>query len=329
MAHCTRPGSLAGGPHLLGALWTLAVVLAAAGDAAASPRVVVTVKPLHSLVAGVMEGVGAPDLIIRGAGSPHTYQLRPSEAGQLEGAELIFWIGEALETFMEKPLAALGRKARIVEAMSRREVALLPGRAGGAWEAHADPPSGGAAREHGHPAGHEAAGLDGHLWLDPENARAIVRIAAEELGRLDPGHRGRYAANAARMLARIEALDVELRGALSPVGGIPFIVFHDAYQYFEKRYGLRAVGSVTLSPERRPGARRVREIRERIRGLGARCVFSEPQFPSAILATLLEGTNTRTGTLDPEGADLPAGPDAWFSLMRSLGASLVQCLAVP
>ena len=107
---------------------------------------------------------------------------------------------------------------------------------------------------------------------------------------------------------------------------IPFVVFHDAYQYFEKSYALRAVGSITVSAERRPGAKRVKEIRETIRSLGARCVFSEPQFSSAILDTLLEGTKTRTGTLDPLGAGLPAGPDAYFTLMRSLGSSLAECL---
>jgi zinc transport system substrate-binding protein len=329
MAHCTREESLAGGWPLFYALWAFAAALGAAAGAAAAPRVVVTVKPLHSLVAGVMEGVGIPDLIIRGAASPHTYSLRPSEARMLEGAELIFWIGEALETFMEKPLAAFGGKARIVEVMSLKEIALLPGRSGGAWDAHAEPASGHTAHDREHAAGHGAAARDGHLWLDPANAVVIVRIAAEELGRADPANRNRYTANAARVIARIRTLDVELQASLSPLGGTPFIVFHDAYQYLEKRYALRAVGSVAVSPERRPGAKRVREIREKIKTLGARCVFSEPQFPSTLLATLLEGSSARQGTLDPEGADLPAGPDAWFALMRSLGASLVSCLTAP
>ena len=317
--------------RLLGAAGAFVAVLAAAVAATAAPRVVVTVKPLHSLVAGVMEGVGTPELIIRGAGSPHTYSLRPSEARMLEDAELIFWIGEALETFMERPLDALGSKARVVEVMGLPGIALLPGREGGAWDADAGEPHGGpgrAADEPAHAAGHGGASFDGHLWLDSANAELIVRVAMEELTRIDPGNRGRYEANAARLAARISALDAELKATLSPVSGVPFIVFHDAYRYLEKRYRLRAVGSVAVSPERGPGARRVREIREKIRSLGARCVFSEPQFPSTILATLLEGTDTRRGVLDPEGADLPPGPDAWFALMRSLGASLVQCLAV-
>jgi zinc transport system substrate-binding protein len=300
-----RPGSVA----------ALAVTLlfTALGTAIAAPRVVVTVKPLHSLVAGVMAGVGEPELIIRGAGSPHTYSLKPSEARLLENAQVIFWVGESLETFMEKPLSVLGSRARIVQAMQLPGITLLAGREGGAWEGHAR---------------HEAAahGHDGHLWLDPANARLIARHAAEVLGQLDPANSGRYAANADALVARIDALDAFLKATLAPVRDIPFVVFHDAYQYFEKSYALRAVGSITASAERTPGARRVREIRDTIRSLGARCVFSEPQFSSALLGTLLEGTNTGTGTLDPIGAGLPAGPDAYFTLMRSLGSALAECL---
>ncbi len=301
------------------AAFVVALLLATIGTASAGPRVAVTVKPLHSLVAGVMAGVGEPDLIISGAGSPHTYSLKPSDARLLERAQVVFWIGESLETFMEKPLAALGSKARIVEVMRLPGITLLPGRAGGAWDEH----EGTDAAAHGH-GGRETH--DGHLWLDPANARVIAREVADVLGRIDPDNRGRYAANAAALLARVDALDAWLKATLAPVREIPFVVFHDAYQYFEKSYALRAVGSVTVSAERKPGARRVKEIRSTIRGLGARCVFNEPQFSSSILGTLLEGTDIRTGTLDPLGADLPAGPDAYFTLMRGLGSSLADCL---
>ena len=296
---------------------SLAVALALAPAAAAgAPRVVVTIKPLHALVAGVMEGVGTPELLIRGAASPHTYSLRPSEARLLESAQIIFWIGESLETFMERPLTALGSKARVVEVMRAPGISLLPGRRGGAWNAHDG-------EEHG---GEDHAGGDPHLWLDPENARAIVHVATAVLGEADPGNRGRYATNAAKIVARIDDLDAGLLARLSPLREIPFVVFHDAYQYLERRYALRAVGSITVGPERAPGARRIREIRERIRGSGARCVFSEPQFSPAILANLVEGTGARTAALDPLGADLPPGPEVWFGLMRALGASLAGCL---
>jgi len=263
-------------------------------------------------------------LIIHGAASPHTYSLKPSEARLLENAQVIFWVGESLETFMEKPLAALGPGARVVEIMRLPGITLLAGRAGGAWgepEGGEDVAALAPGRDrHGH------ASYDGHLWLDPANARAIARAAAGELGRIDGGNRARYAANAEALVARIDALDAGLRATLAPVRDIPFVVFHDAYQYFEKSYALHAVGSVSASAERKPGARRVKEIRDASRKLGARCVFGEPQFSPAILGTLLEGTDIRSGTLDPLGAGLPAGPDAYFTLMNALGTSLAECL---
>lgn len=319
--HCTRERGARPISRLPARAALLAACLLVAPRAAAgAPRVAVTVKPLHSLVAGVMAGVGEPALIIRGAGSPHAYSLKPSDARVLEEAQAIFWIGESLETFMEKPLAALGARARIVEVGRAPGVVVLTGQGGGA------PEDGGGSEPDGHGHGHGAAEWDGHVWLDPRNAKAIARLVAAELGELDPANRERYRENAAALMRRIDALDAELERLLAPVRDVPYVVFHDAYRYFERRYALRQVGSITASPERRPGARRVGEVRERIRTLGARCVFSEPQFPSAIVGTLVEGTGARTGTLDPLGAELPAGPEAWFALMRALGSSLSSCL---
>jgi zinc transport system substrate-binding protein len=332
MPHCTWVRAPAGRPArlLAAAVAAAALGLALPAALAAAPRVVVSVKPLHSLVAGVMAGVGEPELLVRGAGSPHTYSLKPSDARLLDGAQVIFWVGESLEGFLARPLAALGSRARIVAVAKAPGIALLRGRAGGAWEDHEDhedheghgdeAPAAGGGDAHGD------AGYDGHVWLDPANARAVVRLAATVLGEADPANRARYAGNADRLVARVDALDAELQAALAPVRDVPFIVFHDAYHYLERRYGLRAVGAVAVSPERGPGARRVAEVRERIRASGARCVFSEPQFPSALLGTLTEGTAVRVATLDPLGADLPAGPEAWFALMRNLAAALDSCL---
>jgi zinc transport system substrate-binding protein len=306
-----------------------ALILLAGRPAIAVPRVLVTVKPLHSLVAGVMEGVGTPDLLVRGTGSPHTYSLRPSEARLLEDAQVVFWVGASLETFLAKPLSALGQGARIVAAAGMPGVTLLPGRVGGAWgphTGHEDDPGDRGGDGHARGGENDDTRWDGHLWLDPANATAIARAAADVLGQADPQNRERYAANAARLVARVASLDADVRQRLAPVRDRAYVVFHDAYQYFERAYGLRAVGSVVVSAERAPGARRIRETRERIRGLGARCVFSEPQFPPAIVGTLLEGTDTRAGVLDPLGAAVPAGPDAWFALMRGLADALAGCL---
>ena len=178
-----------------------------------------------------------------------------------------------------------------------------------------------AGHEHGH------GEVDPHVWLDPENARAMARVITEELVEHDPDNKAAYEANLAALNARLDSETAEIRDMLAPVKDKGFIVFHDAYQYFEKRFGLAAAGSITVSPEVIPGAERVSAIKAKIGELGATCVFAEPQFEPKLIAVVTEGTNARTGTLDPLGAALPAGPDQYFGLMNDLATSLKDCLA--
>jgi zinc transport system substrate-binding protein len=286
--------------------------------AAAEPQVVASIKPIHSLVAGVMQGVGEPVLLLSGASSPHDYSLRPSDARSLEGAAAMFWVGEGLEAFLAKPLDALAGDARIVALSEADGVALLPAREGGLWQedAHQEEPH---AEEHEHE-------HDMHAWLDPHNAAAMVEAIVSALGTVDPENGARYEANGRELRARLEALDEELRDQLAPVADRPFVVFHDAYQYFGQRYGLSEVGSITVDPQRRPGAQRLTEIRARLQELGAACVFAEPQFEPAVVDTVIEGSAARKGVLDPLGATLEAGPDQYFELLDGLAGALVACL---
>lgn len=320
--------------------------------AAETPRVVVSIKPLHAIIAGVMEGVAVPELLLAGGESPHSYALRPSQARLLAKADVIFWVGPELEGFLVKPLQSLGGKGRVVALLEAPGIILLPARSGGVWEVHdhhGDDRDHHAApgkeshegeKEHKHHHDHHPApgkpevypdhqGKDPHLWLDPQNAREIARLAAVELSRLFPAHRSQLAANAEVLAAKLDLLDVELRQGLSALRGHPFIVFHDAYQYLEARYGLRAAGAITLSPEQAPGAQRLREIRKTIRERQAACVFAEPQFEPRLVATVVEGSGARQGVLDPLGADLKAGPEAYFVLMRRFVEELRSCLQVP
>jgi zinc transport system substrate-binding protein len=291
----------------------------AAGTALAEARVVASVKPLHSLVAGVMEGVGEPTLLVRGAASPHSYALKPSDAEALRRAQLVLWVGESLEGFLAKPLRTLAGSARVVELAAEPGVRTLPVREGGLWGGHD--------HEHGHGQGREHEAIDGHVWLDPGNAKAIVGLAADRLAGIDPANAPAYRANADRLSARIDALDREIRDALEPVRERPFVVFHDAYHYLEDRYGLRAVGAIAVNPERPPSAKRLREIRATLEKRGAVCVFAEPQFEPAVVRTVVEGTAVRRGVLDPEGANLADGPGLYFELMRANARALKDCLS--
>ncbi|ALG74004.1 zinc transporter [Azospirillum thiophilum] len=315
---------------LLSALF-VSPALPALADA---PKVVVSIKPIHSLVAAVMQGVGEPALLVRGGASPHSYAMKPSDAKALSAADLVVWVGPELESFLEKPLKANAPKARLLTLMELKGLTLLESREGGAWEAHDHGHESHDHKGHDHKAhdhkdhdhGDEHEELNSHIWLDPANARAIVVATAEALAARDPADAEAYRTNADRTLQALDALDAELKATLAPLKDKPFVVFHDAYQYFEARYDLSAVGSITVSPDRRPSAKRLSAIRAKIGGLGAACVFAEPQFEPALVQTVVEGTKAKTGVLDPEGADLAEGVALYPTLLRNLAASLRGCL---
>ncbi len=310
----------------------------AAADTPA-PAVVSSIPPVHSLVAAVMAGVGEPKLLVKGGSSPHTASLRPSDAAALQKADLVFWIGDGLETFLAKPLAALPDRAEVVALAEAPGVKLLPVRQGGVWDGHdhAHEEHGHEEHEHGEEHGEAAAGdaadghgdgaLDMHIWLDPENARAMAAAIADALAKADPARADIYTGNAKGLHQRLTALDEELRTTLAPVADKPYIVFHDAYQYFEARYGLSPAGAITFSPERAPGAKTLSEIRERIRTSGAVCVFREPQFEPDLVKTVIGGSFARIGVLDPVGADIPAGAEAYPALLTQMASSLRDCLS--
>lgn len=336
----------------------VALLIGTGSWAGEAPKVVTSIAPVHSLVAGVMEGVGEPDLLVRGGGSPHSYSLRPSEAQALQQADLVFWIGDDMEVFLRKPLEALAGDAEVVELANAPGIRLLDNREGGAWEGHDHHGEGHDDHDHGEHAeakhghddhdhgehAHDKHGHDDHdhaehahddhahgeknlhIWLDPHNAKRIVEAAVAELSKQDPAHAARYRSNGEAVLARLDALDEELASTLKSIRELPFIVFHDAYHYFEDRYGLNAAGSITVSPDRAPGAKRLSEIREKVADAGAVCVFSEPQFEPALVDTVVEGTPARTGVLDPLGAEIEPGPDAYETLLRNLANDLRTCL---
>ena len=285
------------------------------------PNVVATVKPLHALVAAVMGDLGTPALIVKGAASPHTYSLKPSDAQALQSADLVFWTGHGLELFLEDSIGTLAPKATIVELSEAPGIELLAPRESGTFEEHADGDHAHAAEDHGH--GEEA---DMHFFLDPANAKIMVATIADSLAAADPEHADTYRANAANETADLDALIAETTASLAPVKDRPFVVFHDAYQYFENRFGLNVAGSITVSPEVSPGADRINEIRNKLKTLDAACVFAEPQFDPRIVNVLTEGTTAKQGVLDPEGANLDEGPGLYRQLIESLAANLKSCL---
>ena len=309
--------------HLKSIFLASALISGISITAYAEINVVSSVKPLHSLVSGVMEGVARPDLIVKGSASPHTYSLRPSQARQLEDADLVFWIGHELESFLEQPLEAIATKGHIVELIDSSKLKKIKMREGGMFDAHAHD-------DHDEHEGHDDHGhgeFDVHVWLDPENAKVLVDEIKLALIELDPVNSSKYESNSNKMNMKLDQLIDEVSKKLESEQGKGYVVFHDAYQYFEQRFGMSAVGSITVSPEVVPGANRIRELKNKINELNAHCVFSEPQFEPKLVSTVVEGTQANTGVLDPLGASIKDGPELYFTLIRNMADSLHECLS--
>jgi zinc transport system substrate-binding protein len=285
-------------------------------ESGAGPSVVASIAPVHSLVARVMQGAGAPYLLLPPGASPHDHALRPSDAAALEHAALVFWVGPRLEPWAVRPLAMLARGGRVVRLSGVPGLTRLEHREGAAFEAH----------DHNSRPDPGADETDPHLWLDPENAKLWLTAIATALAEADPENRALYQANAAAGWDELDALAIEINARLASVRGRPFVVFHDAFHYFENRFGIEAAGSVALSDARAPGPARIAGIRDHIRALGAVCLFREPQFRSALVATVAEGTDVRIGLLDPLGIDFQPGLDLYPGLLRGLADSLADCL---
>ncbi|MGC8806975.1 MAG: zinc ABC transporter substrate-binding protein [Thiomonas sp.] len=317
-------------PHIARRVFSIALLIGALfgppiAHAQTAPRVAVSIKPVGDLVAAVMAGVGTPTVLIPPGSSPHTYAFKPSERAAAEQAQLLFWIGPDVEPALTKITRALPAGARVITLSTLPGMHLLPARSGGEWERRHPAPLLQSATQDAHDAAHTGS-FDGHLWLSPTNAKEIVRSAAGALQAMDPQHAAQYRANAEQAVQRIDAMTAELAAQLAPVKDRPFIVFHDAFQYFEQAFGLHAVGSILVSPDAMANARRVSQMREKIRTLGVVCVFSEPQFEPRLVQTLIEGSNARLGTLDPLGAKGPLGLDGYTQLMRNLAGNLRNCL---
>nr|WP_026352578.1 zinc ABC transporter substrate-binding protein [Yoonia vestfoldensis] len=321
------------------------------------PRVAVDIAPVHSLVARVMDGVGTPDLIVQSGASPHEYSLRPSEATALQEADLVFWVSPDLTPWLGDAIETLATNATVTELLEADGTIELEFREGALFEAHEEHAEGEhegeehaegehddhegeehaegehhdhegeehAGEEAGHE-GHDHGEHDPHAWLSPQNAATWLNVIAGQLSATDPDNAGAYFANAAAGRAEIDTLTAEVNAMLEPVRGARFIVFHDAYQYFESAFDFPASGAISVSDASDPSPARIAEIRARIADEGIDCVLAEPQFNAGLVATVLDGTEAGTGILDPLGSDLEPGPALYPQLIRNLATNLAECL---
>ena len=315
----------------------------------ADVKVVASIKPIHSLVSYVMDGVGKPDVIVDGYNSPHGFSLKPSHAKMIENADLIIWVGEDLEAFLEKPLDTIAKKAVNIEVMDLKGIKKLKFREKNIFEGHDDhghdehkedkhddhghkEDKHDEHKEHGHKEdkhddhgheGHAHGEHDPHVWLDPMNAKVIVKEVTKQLVKLDPENGSKYKANSKKAIADLDALTKSIKKDLKK--DLRFVVFHDAYQYFENRFGIQVLGALTINTDVMPGAEQLAEIREVIEHEKVNCLFSEPQFSPSIIKSIAKDTKIKTGVLDPVGATLDKGKDMYQKLLKDMSSSFKGC----
>ena len=296
----------------------------------ADVKVVTSIKPLHSLASYLMDGVGKPDLIVDGYGSPHGFSMKPSHAKMLQNADLIFWVGEDLENFLEKPLNSIAKNAEKIELMNIKGLNVLKFRERNIFEEHDHDDHDGHAKkkkddhdDHDDHDGHGHGEYDPHIWLDPINAKVILKEMTEHLIENDNKNASTYKKNLDNALKDVDKLTMDVMTELNQ--SVSSIVFHDAYQYFEERFNVNILGAFTVNTDVMPGAEQLAEIREIIEHDKVSCVFSEPQFNPDIIKAVAKDMNIKTGVIDPLGATLNPGKDLYFDLIRNMSASFKGC----
>ena len=287
----------------------------------AKVNVVTTIKPIHSIVASVMEGVGEPSLIVDGNASPHTFQFKPSHAKMLQRADIIFWVDKDLESFLEKPLNSIAKKAKKISLMDLSTVKKLKFREKNIFvdshKGHKDHD------DHKGHEGHAHGEYDIHIWLDPENVKIMSLEIAKELSKIDPSNKSIYESNAKKFSLKINKMIEEIKKEIKKDSA--FVVFHDAYQYFEKRFEVNVVGALTVNPEVLPGAKQLAKIREEIEHEKVKCLFSEPQFNPNIAKAIAKDTGIKIAVIDPLGANLNPSKNLYINLIKSIASSFKNC----
>ncbi|MDA7713285.1 zinc ABC transporter substrate-binding protein [Candidatus Pelagibacter sp.] len=303
-------------------------------------KVVTSIKPIHSLASYLMDGVGKPDLIVDGFNSPHGFSMKPSHAKMLQNADLIFWIGEDLENFLEKPLNSIAKKAEKIELIKIKGLNVLKFRERNIFDEHdhddhakkeddhADHDGHAKKKKDAHDdhddhEGHGHGEYDPHIWLDPINAKVILKEMTEHLIENDSKNASTYKSNLDKAFKDIDKLTMDVITELNQ--SVASIVFHDAYQYFEKRFNVNILGAFTVNTDVMPGAEQLAEIREIIEHDKVSCVFSEPQFNPDIIKAVAKDMNIKTGVIDPLGATLDPGKDLYFDLISNMSSSFKGC----
>ncbi|UFN70371.1 zinc ABC transporter substrate-binding protein ZnuA [Vibrio alginolyticus] len=270
--------------------------------------VLTSIKPIQLLVTEITQGVTSPDVLLQSNTSPHDYALRPSDVKKIASADLVIWYGHDLEPFLEKVVSDRSNTLTIsqIPDLDLREFDS----------------------EHNHDHdGHDHGSHDPHFWLGVSQAQQVAKAVVNQLGSLDPENAAQYQENLKKFETELSQTDLEIKKKLSPVKDKGYFVFHDAYGYFEERYELNQMGHFTVSPDRKPGAKTLIQIRQKLSLGDVACVFSEPQFTPAVVQSVMRGSKVAKGELDPLGSTIEAKPGSYFNFLNNMANNFEQCLS--
>lgn len=288
----------------------------------AQANVVASLKPVGFIAAAIADGVTPVDVLLPDGASEHDYSLRPSDAKRLKNADLVVWVGPGMEAFMAKSAAELPAQKNLAMVNIDGVKPLLI--SGGEDE---DEHTAEKSEEQDADAHHHHHGeFNMHLWLSPEIARKTAVAIHGKLLELMPQDKAKLDANLQQFEVALADTDKRVSAQLAPVRNKGYFVFHDAYTYFEKQYGLSPTGHFTVNPEIQPGAQRLHQIRTQLVEQKAVCVFAEPQFRPAVIDAVARGTQVRKGTLDPLGTDISLAKDSYVKFLSQLSSQYESCL---
>lgn len=281
--------------------------------ASAEPlRVLASIKPLQLIAQAVTEGVTDADVLLPPGSSPHSHSLKPSDARKLRNADVIFWVGPSMESFLPKMLAS-SKGAKVVAMMDVQGIRL---RSSEDDEDHI----------HEHGDHHDHGEYDPHIWLSTENARVIAREMVKVLMSVDTVNQDQYRNNLDHFLRSMDKTDSRNSQKIEQAGKKPFFVFHNAYGYLQEQYGLEIAGYFTLNPEQQPGARHLVSLKGQLDKAGATCIFREPQFQPVYIERLTEGLSVNISVLDPLAENIQSGPESYANFINQLVDNITSCI---
>ncbi|BBL30396.1 zinc ABC transporter substrate-binding protein ZnuA [Pantoea ananatis] len=284
--------------------------------------IVASIKPVGFIASAIADGVTPVEVLLPDGASEHDYALRPSDVKRLQNADLVVWVGPEMEAFMTKSAASLPEKKNLeIVQISGVKPLLLRGGEDDDHHDHDD-----AEHDHDEAHHHHHGEFNMHLWMSPEIAKKTAVAIHGKLLELMPQDKAKLDANLQHFEAELADTDKRIISQLAPVKDKGYFVFHDAYTYFEKHYGLSPTGHFTVNPEIQPGAQRLHQIRTQLVEKKAVCVFAEPQFRPAVIDAVARGTQVRKGTLDPLGTDISLGKDSYVKFLSQLSSQYETCL---